>query len=93
MNPILVIVHQPTSDPGLVGEKLRSRGYALDIHCPALGDELPPTMAHHAGAVVFGGPMSANDDETLPFIRTELDWIAIALASGQPRREIGRAHV
>ena len=84
MNPILVIVHQPTSDPGLVGEKLRSYGYSLDIRCPALGDELPPTMAQHAGAVIFGGPMSANDDETLPFIRTELDWIAIALASGQP---------
>ena len=81
---ILVIVHQETSNPGLVGDKLRSRGYHLDIRCPALGDALPKTMAHHAGAIVFGGPMSANDDDTLPFLRTELDWITMAVASGRP---------
>jgi GMP synthase (glutamine-hydrolysing) len=81
---ILVIVHQATSSPGLVGDKLRSRGYHLDQRCPALGDALPPTLAQYAGAIVFGGPMSANDDDTLPFIRTELDWIALALASGKP---------
>ncbi|MGF1458340.1 MAG: glutamine amidotransferase [Leptolyngbyaceae cyanobacterium] len=28
--------------------------------------------------------MSANDDVTLPFIKAELDWLAIALASGRP---------
>lgn len=81
---ILVIVHQATSNPGLVGEKLRSRGYHLDIRCPALGDSLPKTMTQHAGTIVFGGPMSANDDDTLPFIRTELNWIAMAVASGRP---------
>jgi GMP synthase (glutamine-hydrolysing) len=81
---ILLVVHQETSDPGLLGEKLRSRGYRLDMRCPAIGDELPKTMAQHEGAIVFGGPMSANDDDTLPFIRTELDWISGALASGKP---------
>jgi len=84
MKQILVVVHQETSNPGLVGEKLRSRGYHLDMRCPAVGDELPKTMTHHGAAIVFGGPMSANDDNTLPFIRQELDWIAIALASGKP---------
>lgn len=84
MSQILIVVHQETSNPGLVGEKLRSRGYHLDIRCPAMGDALPVTMAHHAGAIVLGGPMSANDDATLPFIRTELDWLAIALAAGKP---------
>lgn len=63
--------------------KLVARGYALDIRCPALGDPLPNTMAAYAAAIVFGGPMSANND-TLPFIRTELDWIAAVLASGKP---------
>lgn len=84
MKQILAIVHQETSNPGLVGTKLRARGYRLDMRCPALGDELPTTLAHHAATVVFGGPMSANDDTTLPFIRTELDWLAIALASPKP---------
>ena len=84
MRPILVIVHQETSNPGLVGAKLRSRGYQLDVRCPALGDPLPKTMAQHAASIIFGGPMSANDDATLPFIRTELDWIPIALSSQKP---------
>ncbi|MEM9005513.1 MAG: glutamine amidotransferase [Cyanobacteria bacterium P01_F01_bin.86] len=84
MNQILVVVHQGSSNPGLVGEKLRSQGYQLDVRCPALGDPLPSTMAQHTAAIILGGPMSANDDDTLPFIRTELDWIPTALASQKP---------
>jgi GMP synthase (glutamine-hydrolysing) len=41
-------------------------------------------MDDHEAAIVFGGPMSANDSESLPFIRTELDWIPVALSSGKP---------
>jgi GMP synthase (glutamine-hydrolysing) len=81
---ILIIVHQPTSDPGLVGQILRSAGYHLDLRCPAAGDRLPNTMEHHDAVIVFGGPMSANDDDLLPFIRTELDWIPTALTAQKP---------
>lgn len=81
---ILMIVHQEDSNPGLVGHVLTEMGYQLDIRCPALGDELPPFMDHHRGVVIFGGPMSANDDDALPFIRTELDWIPIALEAKRP---------
>ena len=84
MKKILIVVHQPTSDPGRVGLILRDRNYQLDIRCPSVCEELPSTMDDHDGAVIFGGPMSANDSETLPFIRTELDWIPIALESGKP---------
>lgn len=41
-------------------------------------------MDDHAAAVVFGGPMSANDCTTLPFIRAELDWIPQVLDAGKP---------
>jgi GMP synthase (glutamine-hydrolysing) len=81
---ILLIVHQQTSDPGLVGQILIKNGYELDIRCPAIEQELPATMHNHEAVVIFGGPMSANDSETLPFIRTELDWIPIALDSSKP---------
>lgn len=84
MKKILTIVHQPTSDPGRLGIILRDRGYQLDIRCPSACEELPTTMDDHDGVVIFGGPMSANDSETLPFIRTELDWIPIAIESGKP---------
>jgi GMP synthase (glutamine-hydrolysing) len=81
---ILLIVHQQTSEPGLVGQILIKNGYELDIRCPAIEQELPATMDNHEAVVIFGGPMSANDSETLPFIRTELDWIPIALDSSKP---------
>ena len=88
MKKVLVIVHQETSSPGLVGQLLQEQGYMLDIRCPAIGTPLPDPKTeyadHYAGAVVFGGPMSANDDQTLPFIQEELDWISIAIESGKP---------
>lgn len=40
-------------------------------------------MHNHDAAIVFGGPMSANDD-SMPFIRSELNWIPTALDSGKP---------
>ena len=80
---ILLIVQRETSDPGRVGEALAALGCELDIRRPAKGDLLPANGDSHAGAVVFGGPMSANDDH-LPFIRAELDWIPRWLATGRP---------
>lgn len=62
---------------------LRELGFGLDIRCPAIGQPLPTTLEHHSGTVVFGGPMSAND-EHLDFIGQELDWIAHALAVEKP---------
>lgn len=84
MKKVLLIVHQITSDPGRVGRMLRERGYTLDIRCPSNQEELPATMEDHDAVAIFGGPMSANDDKTLPFIRTELDWIPTALDSRKP---------
>jgi GMP synthase (glutamine-hydrolysing) len=84
VNKVLLIVHQENSDPGLVGQMLRARGYELDIRCLPMGDRLPPHLDDYDGAVIFGGPMSANDDDTLPFIRAELDWVTVVLESGKP---------
>ena len=80
--PVLIVLHQETSSPGRVGQMLVEMGYPLDIRRPVLGDPLPPTLAHHAGAVIFGGPMSANDPE--PYVKAETDWIAVPLKENKP---------
>jgi GMP synthase (glutamine-hydrolysing) len=80
--PVLIILHQERSSPGRVGHLLLEKGLNLDIRRPVLGDPLPATLEEHAGAVVFGGPMSANDNEA--FIRREIDWLSVPLTENKP---------
>ncbi|WP_349358453.1 glutamine amidotransferase [Stappia sp.] len=79
---VLIVLHQETSTPGRVGQELIRRGFALDIRRPRFGDPLPRTLAEHAGAVIFGGPMSANDPDA--FITREIDWIDVPLREEKP---------
>src|SRR3979409_2802124 len=80
--PVLIVLHQETSTPGRVGNALRALGHGLDIRRPRFGDPLPETLDGHAGAVIFGGPMSANDPDD--FVRREIDWIAVPLREQRP---------
>ena len=79
---ILIVVHSERSTPGRIGLMLREKGFGLDIRRPCLGETLPDTLADHAGAVIFGGPMSANDSDE--FIKREIDWIAVPLREKAP---------
>jgi GMP synthase (glutamine-hydrolysing) len=79
---ILIVLHQETSTPGRIGMMLQAMGFRLDIRRPCLGDTLPDTMAEHAGAIIFGGPMSANDKEA--WIAREIEWIGVPLKEAKP---------
>ena len=79
---ILMVLHQEASSPGRVGTILQEMGYALDIRRPPLGHPLPDTLEDHCGAVIFGGPMSANDPDE--FIKREIDWISVPLRENKP---------
>src|SRR5262245_19182692 len=80
--PVCIVLHQEHSNPGHVGQWFRRNGYALDFRKPRFGDPLPETLEHHCGAVVFGGPMSANDKDE--FIVRETEWIGVALKEEKP---------
>ena len=82
LRPVLVVLHQENSTPGRIRNVLRALGYPLDIRRPRFGDPLPETLHEHAGAVIFGGPMSANDPDD--FVRREIDWIAVPLRERKP---------
>lgn len=79
---VLIVLHQEHSSPGRVGHRLAALGFRLDIRRPCLGDPLPDTLAEHAGAVVFGGPQSANDCHD--YVRAEIDWIGVPLRERKP---------
>ena len=80
--PILIVLHAENSTPGRVGNALRDLGYRLDVRRPRFGDPLPDTMDEHAAAIIFGGPMSANDEDD--FIHREIDWIGVPLRARKP---------
>jgi GMP synthase (glutamine-hydrolysing) len=80
--PILIILHQEHSTPGRVGQALQKLGFPLDVRRPRFGDPLPETMDGHSGAIIFGGPMSANDSDD--FIRREIEWTAVPVRDRKP---------
>jgi GMP synthase (glutamine-hydrolysing) len=80
--PVLIVLHQEHSSPGRIGHHFNTRGIPLDIRRPRFGDPLPDTLAEHSGAVIFGGPMSANDPDE--FIGREIDWCAVPLTEKKP---------
>ncbi|WP_026607846.1 glutamine amidotransferase [Methylocapsa acidiphila] len=79
---ILVILHQEHSSAGRFGRILQAQGRELDVRRPRFGDPLPKTLSEHDGAIVFGGPMSANDEHA--WLRREIDWIGVALKEEKP---------
>ena len=80
--PVLVVLHQESSTPGRIGNALRALGHRLDIRRPRFGDALPETLDDHAGAVIFGGAISANDPDE--YVRRETDWIEVPLREQRP---------
>jgi len=80
---ILLVMHQARSDPGRVGEILRTMGFELDMRIPAIGHKLPADPHEHYASVIFGGPMSANDDHE-DFIRAEIEYVGRALKADVP---------
>lgn len=83
-NRVLIVVHQKHSTPGRVGELLEARGYTLDKRCPCLDHPLPDDPCDYAAVVVFGGPMSANDDCSLAGIGHEIEYTKRVLDCGVP---------
>jgi GMP synthase (glutamine-hydrolysing) len=80
--PILVVLHQEHSTPGRIGRLLIERGFSLDARRPRFGDPLPETLENHHGAIIFGGPMSANDEDE--YVRKEIEWTKVPLREEKP---------
>ena len=79
--PILVFQHTPTEPLGRLEESLRSEG--AELHVYHHGYHEPPTadVTRAFGAIVsLGGPMSANDHATDPFLAGELEVMRKALS-------------
>jgi GMP synthase (glutamine-hydrolysing) len=79
---VLIVMHQAHSTPGRIGCYLTALGARLDIRRPSLDEPLPATLDDHDAVVVFGGPMSANDD--CDWIAREIAWLETPLRENKP---------
>ena len=82
MKKVLYVLHQKTSVAGDIGNKFKDRGYLEEIIRPPLGDRLPEDLAKYSAIVIFGGPMSVNDDDQ--FIKDEIEWMEKVIKSKIP---------
>ena len=82
MKKALFVLHQKTSEAGNIGNKLKKRGFVFDIVRPSLGDDLPKDLNSYQAIIVFGGPMSVNDNDD--FMKKEILWIGEVLKTNIP---------
>jgi GMP synthase (glutamine-hydrolysing) len=80
---VLVLQHIACEPPGVYEDVLRERGATLHRVEVDAGDELPDRREFGA-IVAMGGPMSANDEGALPWLREEKQLVAAAVHAGMP---------
>ena len=80
---VLVLQHIACEPPGVFEDVLRER--EIELHRVELdeGDDLPDWRTFDA-IVAMGGPMSVNDDESLPWLADEKRAIGEAVRAGTP---------
>ncbi len=79
---VLIVLHNAHSTAGRLGRLLRAQGFELDCRRPCFDDPLPKALSGYAAAIVFGGPMSVNDEAS--WVRREIDWIGVPLKEDKP---------
>ena len=80
---VLVLQHIACEPPGVYEDVLREQGAVLTRIEVDAGDELPDWREFDA-IVAMGGPMSANDDADLPWLRDEKAFVAASVRGGIP---------
>jgi len=78
---VLAVTHGPSVGPGVFADAVREAGHELDEwQVPVRG---VPSGSPDA-AIVFGGSMHPDEDETHGWLGAELDWLEGQLERGTP---------
>ena len=81
---VLALRHVHFEDLGTLEPLLRGRGYEVRYVDPALDDLEAIDATAPALVVALGGPVSAVDENSFPFLASELRLLKRRLASGKP---------
>lgn len=80
----LLVIQMQNARDDRVSRWLKRAGYELDYRLVANGDSLPDPAEDYAIAVVYGGPQSANDSDSKPYIADQLEFIRGWSDRGKP---------
>jgi len=80
---VLILQHIACEPPGIYEDILLERGGTLERVEIDAGQQLPDWQGFDA-ILAMGGPMSVNDDRTLPWLTGEKQWIKDAVLAGKP---------
>lgn len=80
---IIVLQHIACEPPGIYEDILVERGAAI-CHVEIDAGERLPDWRRFDGILAMGGPMSVNDDATLPWLTAEKHWVREAVLAGKP---------
>lgn len=81
---VLVVQHEDNCPPGWFGDWLTAAGLELDILEAHQGCAIPAALTDHAGLLVLGGEMGANDDHSTRWLAPTRALIATVAAGGDP---------
>lgn len=83
---LLVVQHEPDAPVAWLGDWWQATGLALDVVRGDLGHPVPETLGAggHAGLVVLGGEMGANDDAEHPWLGPTKELVRVSVAAGAP---------
>ena len=84
MKTALAIRHVGFEDLGGFTTPIRDAGYAIRYWDVGQSDLLSLAPATVDLLIVLGGPIGAYEDDSYPFLRTEIDVLARRLAEGRP---------
>ncbi len=88
---VLVVEHQESCPPHLVGRWLEEAGCTLSVCRPYAGDALPALTSYDA-VLVMGGDMGAYDDDRAPWLPALKALIRDAVSTGTPTLGICLGH-
>jgi GMP synthase-like glutamine amidotransferase len=81
---ILVLQHEPSDGPLLLGDWLRAAGAELVVLRLYDSEEIPDTLDGVDGLVSLGGEMGANDDDVAPWLPATRALLASAVQRAVP---------
>lgn len=90
--PLLVVEHEAGCPPGWMGEWLEGAGICLDVRRMYAGGRLPEDLTGHAGLLVLGGAMGADDDAEFGWLPEVKELVRSAAATGRPTLGVCLGH-